>query len=176
MELELPDIRHCPDCGGLLRVTPREGRERPVCPDCGRVVYVNPYPAACLVLIREGSVLLVRRSIEPHFGEWCLPGGFIEWGESPDGAACRELREETGISADALTLVGAYGSVSGPKRHVLLLAYRVDRWEGEPVPGDDASEAEWFRLGEMPKLAFRVHERAIHDVMEVTRGDAHTFD
>jgi len=172
MELELPEFNHCPACGAPVRVMHREGRRRPVCTLCGRIVYVNPYPAACLVVFHGGGVLLVRRSIEPHFGEWCLPGGFIEWGESPDDAARRELLEETGVRAGAISLIGAYNSITGRHRHVLLLAYRVRDWEGEPTAGDDASEVEWFGLDSVPPLAFRVHERVIADVMTGERLDA----
>jgi ADP-ribose pyrophosphatase YjhB (NUDIX family) len=174
MELELPEFNHCPACGGALRVIHREGRRRPVCTLCGRIVYVNPYPAVCLVVIRDSYLLLVRRSIEPHFGEWCLPGGFIEWGEPPEDAARRELLEETGIRAGALSLAGAYDSITGARRHVLLLAYRVNGGEGEPAAGDDASEVGWFALDSVPPLAFEVHERVIADVGAGGRGVADT--
>jgi len=78
MKLELPEYNYCPICGSPVQVTQREGRRRPVCTRCGHIIYVNPYPAACLVVIKDSKVLLTRRSIEPHFGEWCLPGGFLE--------------------------------------------------------------------------------------------------
>jgi 8-oxo-dGTP diphosphatase len=166
MELELPEFNHCSACGGPVRLMHRDGRQRPVCTVCGTIVYVNPYPAACLVVMRDGCLLLTRRAIEPHFGEWCLPGGYIEWGESPDDAARRELLEETGVRAETLSLIGAYDSITGRRRHVLLLAYRVGGWDGEPIAGDDASEVEWFRLDSVPLLAFRVHERVIADVLK----------
>ena len=171
MELELPEFNHCPACGAPMRVAHHEGRRRPVCTRCGHIVYVNPYPAACLVVIRDSYLLLVRRSIEPHFGEWCLPGGFIEWGESPEEAARRELLEETGVRAGSLSLIGAYDSITGRYRHVLLLAYRVHGWEGEPTAGDDASEVGWFSLDSVPRLAFKVHERVIADM--VAGGSVH---
>jgi len=172
MELELPEFNHCPACGGAVHVLHREGRDRPVCTLCGRIVYVNPYPAACLTVILGGGILLVRRSIEPHYGEWCLPGGFIEWGESPEDAARRELFEETGLRAGKIVLTGAYDSITGARRHVLLLAYLVRGWEGEPAAGDDASEVAWFALDSVPPLAFKVHERVIADVMAGGLADA----
>lgn len=163
MKLELPEFSYCPVCAAPVRVVEREGRLRPVCTRCGHIIYVNPYPAACLTVVRDGRVLLVRRGIEPHFGEWCLPGGFLEWGESPEEGARRELVEETGLSAGTLSLVGAYDSITGTRRHVLLLGYLVREWTGEPVAGDDASAVEWYDLDAMPPLAFPVHGRVIAD-------------
>lgn len=174
MDLELPVYDFCPSCGGAVKTISREGRLRPVCTSCGFVVYVNPYPAVCLVVRSEGRVLLGRRSIEPHFGEWCLPGGFMEWGESPEDTARRELVEETGIRADALSLVGVYSSITGRRRHVVLVAYLVPEWSGDVRPGDDVSETGWFAIEGLPRLAFPVHERVIADIrkMEAEHADS----
>ncbi len=174
MKLELPEYLFCPVCAGTVRVVPSEGRLRPVCTRCGHIIYVNPYPAACLVVIRNGGVLLTRRAIEPHFGEWCLPGGFLEWGESPEEGARRELQEETGLCAGGITLFGAYDSITGTRRHVLLLAYFVREWTGEPVAGDDASEVAWYDLDAVPPLAFPVHEQVIADARKAGFPDADT--
>ncbi len=164
MELKLPPIEYCPSCGGHVEPILREGRIRPVCGSCGFVVYVNPYPAACIVVREKDRILLTKRSIEPMFGEWCLPGGFIEWGESPDEAIRRELEEETGLTAGGIELVGAYSSISGACRHVLLLGYLARGWSGNPRAGDDASEVAWYDLDNLPHLAFATHDRVVADV------------
>jgi ADP-ribose pyrophosphatase YjhB (NUDIX family) len=171
MKLELPEYNYCPICSAPVRVVHCEGRNRPVCTRCGHVVYVNPYPAACLVLVRDAQVLLTLRSIEPHSGEWCLPGGFLEWGESPEEGARRELLEETGLSAGRLDIFGAYDSITGLRRHVLLLAYIVHEWTGEPVAGDDAAAVRWFDLNAVPPLAFTVHERILADIRKTGHAD-----
>jgi 8-oxo-dGTP diphosphatase len=167
--LELPEFNFCPVCGAPVKVIHREGRNRPVCTSCGHVVYVNPYPAAALVLLNDRQVLTLR-SMEPKSGEWCLPGGFLEWGESPEEGARRELLEETGITAGNISIIGAYDSITGARRHVLLLAYRVHDWRGEPKAGDDAAEVRWFDMGNTPPLAFRVHEEVLLDVMKADGG------
>jgi ADP-ribose pyrophosphatase YjhB (NUDIX family) len=165
MKPELPEIKYCPECGGGVRITFVEGRERPVCDECGRIIYLNPVPAACLVLIDKGKVLLTERAVEPQKGMWCLPGGFLEWGENPYDGGKRELLEETGINAREMLLSGVYDSVTGKANHVLLIAFNVRDWAGTPVAGDDASDLRWFGLEEMPVLAFKVHEYAIRDVL-----------
>ena len=166
MKLELPEYNYCPLCGAPLNISHREGRDRPVCRSCGHIVYINPFPAACQVILNGRKVLLALRASDPQKGMWCLPGGFIEWGESPEEGAKRELFEETGITAEKLSLIGVYGSITGTQQHVLLIAYSVLEWHGEPEAGDDADEVKWFAVDEIPPLAFKVHDRVLEDVLE----------
>ena len=165
MKLELPEYNYCPLCGGHVDICDQDGRKRPVCRACGHVIYVNPIPAACQVVLKGGDILLVLRAVEPHKGMWCLPGGFMEWGESPEEASKRELSEETGILAEELSLIGAYDSVIESSRHVLLLAHRVLAWSGEPVPGDDADDVRWFDIQQVPPLAFKAHQMVLEDAL-----------
>ena len=169
MKVELPEYRYCPVCGGPLALKQFEGRKRHVCGSCGHVVYVNPIPAACQVVIEDGSVLLTLRASDPRKGMWCLPGGFVEWGESPVEGAKRELFEETGVTAESLDLVGVYESVSGPRRHVMLVAYRVVTWSGDIRAGDDAEEVAWYAVDDIPPLAFKVHEQVLADIFDKER-------
>ncbi|MFC1511871.1 NUDIX domain-containing protein [Candidatus Latescibacterota bacterium] len=164
-KLELPVYRFCPVCGGEVTLQEAEGFARPVCTACGRIIYVNPHPATCQVVFDGGRVLLTRRAVRPKKGWWCLPGGFIEWGESPVDAARRELKEETSITAEELSLVGVYDSITGKRRHVLIVAYEVTVWHGEPSPGDDTDKVTWFDTARVPELAFDTHLRALEDAL-----------
>ena len=103
---------------------------------------MTPAPAVGVVCLRDGDVLLIRRGTEPRLGEWSLPGGRIEAGERVVDAALRELREETGVEADLIGLVGVVDGVFPEiDRHYVLIDYAA-RWvSGEPVAGDDACEA-----------------------------------
>lgn len=109
----------------------------------------RPVPAAGVVCVRDGEVLLIRRGTPPRLGEWSLPGGRIEWGESVQACALRELREETGVEAELAGLIdvvdGLFAVEGGePARHYVLIDYAA-RWvSGEPVAGDDAAEARFF--------------------------------
>ena len=151
-------------CGAEVKKIQYEGRDRHVCTECGFVIYVNPLPATTLVVIDTNRVLLTLRGVEPNRGEWCLPGGFLEWGETPEEGAKRELFEETGLNAESLTFVGIYNSMI--YYHALLLGYIVERWSGKLTCGDDAEEAEWFSLESLPPLAFESHKKLLLDVLK----------
>src|SRR5262245_39536349 len=94
-----PNARFCTRCGTRLVWRDDHGRRRPTCPACGHIAYRNPAPAAGVILPGPRGVLLVRRKFDPRAGAWCLPAGFMEYGESPERCAVRELFEETGIRA-----------------------------------------------------------------------------
>lgn len=103
-------------------------------------------------------MLLVRRGAPPLENAWSLPGGRIEWGERAVDAALRELKEETGCSAELIGLVDVVDAVftsrSGgePWGHYVLIDFAA-RWiEGEPTPGDDAKEARFFTPAELASV------------------------
>ena len=135
------------------------------CPACNAPVigYKNPFPAADIAAIRDGCVLLILRRNPPE--GWALPGGFIDYGESAEDAAVRELREETGLIAGNLRLVGVYSAPGRDFRfHTLSVVYRADV-TGVLVAGDDAREARWFPLGGLPdRIAFD-HRQVIADAL-----------
>ena len=110
-----------------------------------------PVPAVGIVCLRGDEVLLVRRSNPPRQGEWSLPGGRIEPGETAAAAALRELDEETGVKAELLALIDVIDAIF-PPYHYVLIDY-VARWtRGEPRAGDDATEARFFSLSDLSEL------------------------
>ena len=138
--------------------------DKPHCPACRRFFYHNPVPAACCFVSRSpGELLFARRAVEPCKGEWCLPGGFIELGESSEEAALRELREETNLQANHAQLLGVSTRQSPISGAVLVLGYIVDEWEGEAEmrPDSDASELGFYPQSEWPALAFSVHRELL---------------
>ncbi|MBK6766044.1 MAG: NUDIX hydrolase [bacterium] len=133
------------------------------CPACGGPVlgYNNPFPTADLVAIQERQVLLILRKNPPS--GWALPGGFIDYGESAEDAAVRELQEETGLYAANLRLVGVYSRFGrDPRFHTLTVAYRAEV-SGALNAGDDASDARWFPLDGLPDNIAFDHRDIIRD-------------
>ena len=120
--------------------------------------YPRPAVTADIVLITtDQKVLLIQRKSDPFKGQWALPGGFIDKDESPLAAAQRELKEETGVTGVELEELGFFGEPErDPRGHVISLAFRARNLpaEIEAVAADDAVDARWFRLSDLPDLAF----------------------
>ena len=149
---------NCSYCGSLLTKKICDGVLRLYCEHCNEPIYENPVPATCLVVVDDRErLLLVKRSVEPKLGFWCLPGGFIELGEAPEMAALRELEEETGLSGKIDILLGVNSGNSGQYNTILMVGYIVKQYEGILTAGDDALEAAFFRPGDLPEIAFDTH-------------------
>jgi 8-oxo-dGTP diphosphatase len=119
--------------------------------------------------VARGRLLLVRRARPPFAGHWALPGGFVEAGESTPSAVARELYEETGLRARPRALVGVY---SDPKRDPrgpsVSAVYEMAGRAGTPAGGDDAAEAAWVPLADLPPLAFD-HGLMVRDFLDQRR-------
>ncbi len=138
--------------------------------------YKYPHPAVttdCVIFGFDGSkiqVLLIQRGIEPFKGMWAFPGGFIKMDESAEDGARRELFEETGLK-DAF--IEQFHTFSEPKRdpreRVITIAYYAIVRKQDVKGGDDAANAQWFDIDEIPQLAFdhdrilRVATRFLHE-------------
>jgi 8-oxo-dGTP diphosphatase len=110
----------------------------------------RPIAAVGIACFRGADVLLIRRGTRPRLGEWSLPGGRLEWGETLAQGALRELREETGVEADLCGLADVVDGIFHAREtgeiwaHYVLIDYAA-RWRrGEPQAGDDAAEAAFF--------------------------------
>lgn len=136
--------------------------------------YPRPAYTADTVLVADNgngglSVLLIKRGGEPFKGTWALPGGFVNEGESSVEAAKRELAEETGVNVpdtNSLALIGIYDTPGrDPRGWTISAAYaaQVSRIV-DAKGGDDAAEARWFPLNDLPELAFD-HGRILADVI-----------
>jgi len=140
------------------------GRRRATCPSCAFIHYRNPAPAAGVIVPGRGGVLMVKRKYDPAAGAWCLPAGFIEYGETPERCAVRELREETGVEARLVGLFGVYAGLDDPRARTVLILYKAERTGGRLRPGDDAVEARYFTPTRLPRwIAFASHRRALEE-------------
>lgn len=130
--------------------------ERLVCPHCAKTLDEWKQPKLTVDVIVEnaaGHVLLVDRKNPPH--GWAIPGGFVDYGETLETAAVREIREETGLE---VTLTAQFHTYSDPRRdprHHTVTTVFLGQADGEPAGADDALEARFFPLASLPSpLAF----------------------
>ena len=154
--------KYCAQCGQAVATRVVDDRPRLVCPACETVFYENPLPiAAAVVLNDRRQVLLVKRGREPHQGQWCLPMGFAEMGETIAEAALRELREETGVEGRVLRLLDADSFDSSHYGELLIVTFEMQNVGGQEQPGDDAEDVRYFPLSQHPPLAFSSNEKAL---------------
>ena len=156
---------YCPRCATALEPKPEHGTLRPTCPSCDFIWYRNPVPAAGVLIVQEGQVLLVRRKYEPRAGAWCIPAGFMEAGETPEQSAIREVHEETGLIVQLTGLFGVYAGFDDPRVRAVLILYKGVVTGGALVPGDDAIDGGWFAPHALPDdLAFASHRQALSEL------------
>lgn len=115
------------------------------------------------VVIRDRTVLLVQRASEPLAGQWSLPGGAVELGETLEEALVRELREETGVTVRVLELVEAFERIARDdanrtRYHYVLLDYLCEPVEGAARAGSDVQAVAWVRPDEFG--AYKLSEKA----------------
>lgn len=121
--------------------------------------------ADCVVFDPQGRLLLIRRRNPPFQGQYALPGGFVENGETAEQAAARELAEETGLAATSLSLIGVYSDPGrDPRQHVISIAYLVRVADFLPRAGDDAAGAEFIADWQGETLAFD-HNKIVADAL-----------
>lgn len=117
------------------------------------------------ILIKDKSVLLIQRKNEPYQGAWALPGGFVEYGEKTDDAVIREVFEETGLRVKIHMLLGVYSDPHrDPRGHTVSVVYLVDEMGGTLNAGDDAGGVRFFKVDQLPTLAFD-HAQIIQDAL-----------
>lgn len=154
----------CPYCGTRLASRRVDGRDRKYCEECERCIFHNPVPCTDVTVVDGDRALLIERAAPPGAGEWTVPGGHIEVDEHPRVAAVRELREETGVSADPkdLTLVETDLLDSTGDKYVLNVGFAVHATEtvGTPTAKSDASDVRFFAPEELDDdREFRPHVR-----------------
>ena len=147
--------KFCVRCGGRLelKLVKKGEPERLVCQDCSYIQYLNPRIASGAIVRQNGKLLLLRRGIEPAYGKWVFPGGFVDAGETLEGAARRESMEEAGIDVSIEGLVGAYSYEGSP---VVILVYAGEIVGGEPRALDESIGIDFFERDQIPwdDLAF----------------------
>lgn len=157
------ELNYCTECAAPLT---RKNTTEYVC-DNGHPYWNEPHASACVIVVANGRVLVAKRGIEPRKGMYIFPGGFVDFGESPYDAARREMREETGLICEDLTLLEVQTITYRKNEASLSILFLAGRWEGEIRAGDDAADLAWQPIDfiesddfawRFPGLAAKLHD------------------
>ncbi len=159
--------RFCPRCGGALerRVLKNSEPARLVCTQCGFVFYIDPKIAVgTIIRIDDGRLVLVKRAIDPGYGKWVFPGGYVDRGETLVAAAVREAREESGLDVRLDGLVNVY---SYPGRAPVIVVYAATATGGALCVDDEGLEIAQLAPESIPwdDLAFRSTREGLRDYL-----------
>ncbi len=174
-------IKHCRDCGSaVIYRIPDDGdtKERAICTQCHAVHYENPLNVVGTVPYLDDKVLLCKRNIEPRWGKWTLPAGFMELGESTQQGAARETDEEAGAQIEMEAL---FSVLSVPRVGQVHLFYRARLLNDQFNPGYETLEARLFTEDQIPwdEIAFRTVRETLLRFFNDRRAGAfqvHTVD
>ncbi|MGB0378909.1 MAG: NUDIX hydrolase [Luminiphilus sp.] len=163
-------VNYCSSCGSKTARSIPEGedRERDVCLQCGAIHYLNPKVIVGCLAEHEGRILLCKRAIEPRYGLWTLPAGFMENGETTAEGAARETREEAAAVAQNLCL---YHLFDVPQINQVYVFYRCGIENGEYGVGPESLDSKLYSPDEIPwdQLAFPVVKELLEEFLSDTR-------
>jgi len=164
-------MNFCSECGSavVLRIPAGDNLPRHVCPDCGVIHYQNPKMVVGCIPEWEDKILLCRRAIDPKYGLWTLPAGFMENGETTLEGAARETWEEAGARIE---MGGLYTLYNLPHINQVYLMFRARLLDLDFQPGIESLEARLFTEAEIPwnEIAFRT----VHATLEQYFSDRRT--
>jgi ADP-ribose pyrophosphatase YjhB (NUDIX family) len=166
-------LNFCSRCGTplALALVQGEDRERLACTACGFIAYVNPRMVVTTLPITDaGEIVLLRRAIEPGYGLWAQPGGFLEADETAIQGAVRETLEETGLIVEPLTIIGIY---SKPQAAIVVIAFESRITGGLMSATSEALEVQPFAPEAIPwaEVAFDTSAWALRDWIRRARPD-----
>jgi len=161
-------MNYCSQCGSAVvqRVPPGDHLPRYVCDHCTTVHYQNPKIVAGCIAEWNDQILLCKRAIEPQYGRWTLPAGFMENGETTQAAATRETWEEAQAN---LANVSLYGLFNLPYINQVYIIFRGELVDGKAAAGTESLEVKLYREGDIPwhdiafPVVFEVLERYFAD-------------
>ena len=160
--------RFCPECAGTLelRLLKRGDPQRHVCAACGHVIYQDPKVAVGTIIAADaaGRLVLVRRAIEPGYGKWVFPGGYVDRGETVAAAAIREAKEEAGLEVRLDRLLNIYSYAGRP---LVVIVYAATAVGGTLCTDEECLEARLFTPEDIPwdELAFESTKEGLREYL-----------
>jgi len=151
-------IKYCPNCGNKLE---NNNENYQKCDNCNYIHYINPSPAVS-ILIKDGNkVLLGKRNGKIKNNLWCLPCGFIDFGEDYIAAGVREVKEETGVDVKITKIINVAFNYINPNLNTVVMVLLGECTGGEIKAGDDISEVKRFDYDAFPEMAFQADSHII---------------
>jgi len=161
---EYGQLKYYPKCAGKFekKQIGLDDRKRLICSSCGYVIFRNPLPGAAAIVELDNKIVMVKRGVDHCKGYWALPGGFVEYDESPEVAAIRETEEETGLKVKIRDLIGIHMFGKPFKSNVIGFCFAAKAISGELRSGSDVIEVKSFNPKKLPnKFAFPQNLKAI---------------
>jgi ADP-ribose pyrophosphatase YjhB (NUDIX family) len=161
----------CPKCGGALdsKIMKVNEPARLVCTQCQFIFFLDPKVAACTIFTLKGKVILLQRGIEPSFGKWVFPGGYVDRGETVQQAAIRETKEEVNLDVRLVSLLDVYSYAQSP---VVVIVYAAEIVGGTLRAADESLSVQTFAPQDIPwtELAFSSTFQALQDYVRLYFG------
>lgn len=161
----------CPQCGYSWNAPESTSRinNHILCKNCQFIWYQDPKVAVCVIIEIKGKVVMIKRSLPTEKGEWAIPGGFVDAGESVEMAAIREVKEEVLLDIEITRLIGVYSKEGEP---VVLIVYEGIIKDGQPGCGSEALEVAMFEYTTIPwkELSFDANRDALQDYFARGKG------
>ena len=170
-------MKHCSECGSrtLKKIPEGDNRERDTCESCGRIFYQSSKIVVICIPEWQGQILLCRRAIEPRRGHWCLPGGYLETGETLEEGASREVYEETFASVENLKL---FSKAELIHLNLVMFCFQGKMKNASFQAGQECLEVRLFEMSELleMELAFNAHRFSLEAyAREPDSGGIHSF-
>ena len=169
-------MNYCSNCGSRVgrRIPPGDDRPRFVCDICDAIHYQNPNMVVGIIPESEGRILLCRRAIEPRFGKWTFPAGYLENGETVSEAARRETLEEAGAEVEDLRPYAMFSLPHINQIYFIFLARVSNKTYG---PGSESLEVKLYRPEDIPwsELAFAAIVEALRLYSEDRKSGVFSF-
>lgn len=156
---------YCPCCAGVLDLRRRGDRDRLVCRECNRVLYVNPAVGVAVVVRRGREILWGQRADGLYADAWCLPCGYVEWGEDARVAAAREFLEETGLQVEVGSVLAVHSNFHDPERLTVGIWFAGRVTGGILAANYDLKAVEFFPVNAPPEpLAFPTDSLVVEEL------------
>lgn len=157
--------KFCPNCKTKLERKLIDGRDRFFCPKCDFIFWNNPKPVVSILLHNNDKILMLQRANEPLKDYWCLPGGYINYDETPEEAVKREVSEEIGTDIFIDSLIGVYRIDNDPRGINIDVIYE-GKLKGSVSLSTEHKKYKFVQLDALPQNIAYKHREAINDWLE----------